>query len=84
MPHTLSAREERAASLRLLRVRDVSEKTGLSRAYIYKLERQGEFPQRRQISENCVGWLEHEVDAWVLSRPVVKLAGGSPGAGTTA
>jgi prophage regulatory protein len=72
-PELESARDAR--SVRLLRVREVSTKTGLSRAYIYKLERQGEFPKRRKIAENCVGWLEHEVDKWCLSRPVVELAG---------
>lgn len=61
--------------VRLLRVREVSSKTGLSRAYIYKLERQGGFPKRRRLSEARVGWLEHEVDAWCLSRPVVNLVG---------
>jgi predicted DNA-binding transcriptional regulator AlpA len=38
---------------------------------IYRLEARGEFPRRRQLAGNAIGWLESEVDAWIRSRPVV-------------
>lgn len=45
-----------------------SEKTGLSTVTIWRMEKRGEFPQRRQISANRVAYLESEVDDWMQSR----------------
>jgi predicted DNA-binding transcriptional regulator AlpA len=43
---------------------------GLSRIQIRRLEREGKFPQRLQLSRNCVGWHAAEVQQWLeqLSR----------------
>jgi prophage regulatory protein len=54
--------------LRLIRLRDVCYRTGLSRTTIWRLERRGAFPKHRQISSNAVGWIEHEVTEWIESR----------------
>jgi prophage regulatory protein len=54
--------------LRLLRCRDVEERTGLSRSTIWRLEHRGAFPKRIQVSVNVVAWLEDEVAAWIRSR----------------
>lgn len=56
------------ASIRVLRFQSVRERTGLSRTTVWRLERRGAFPRHRRISLNAVGWLEHEVDAWISSR----------------
>lgn len=40
--------------------------TGLGYTTIFKLERAGKFPARRQLSPGRVGWLRAEVDAWLL------------------
>jgi prophage regulatory protein len=53
---------------RLLRVPEAAKLAGISRATIYRLERAGRFPRRVQISENAVGWHEHEVRAWKAVR----------------
>ena len=65
-----SSRLERLESipLKFLRFSAVRERTGLSRSTIWRLERQGEFPKHRRISANAVGWLEQEVNEWVLWR----------------
>ncbi len=55
--------------MRLLRPRDVAETVGLSRATIWRLERDGMVPKRRHVGPNSVGWLEHEIDEWLESRP---------------
>lgn len=47
-------------------------KTGISRTTIWRLERAGEFPPRRRIGANAVGWLRSEVVSWMRSRPVVQ------------
>ncbi len=58
--------------MRLIRTDEVATRTGLSRTTLWRLERKGEFPVRRQIGENSVGWLESEVDDWIESRPPVR------------
>lgn len=58
----------RAIPMRFLRFMDVRERTGLSRTTIWRLERRGIFPKHRRISPNVVGWLEQEVNAWMLER----------------
>lgn len=42
--------------------------SGLSRTTAWRLEKDGLFPRRRQLSPNAVGWLQTEVEAWVNSR----------------
>lgn len=55
--------------LRILRVREVVARTGLSRSTLWRLERKGHFPARRQISAGAVGWLESEIEDFLASRP---------------
>jgi prophage regulatory protein len=55
--------------MRLLRTKQVIAMTGLSRMTIYRLERAGLFPTRRQLSRNLVGWKEDDIQAWIESRP---------------
>jgi prophage regulatory protein len=52
-------------------LRTVAQKTGLSRATIYRYMARGEFPQRRKVGPGRVAWLASEVMAWSLSRPVI-------------
>jgi prophage regulatory protein len=44
--------------------------SGLSRTTRWRLERQGTFPPRRQLSNNAVGWSLVEVLEWKASRPI--------------
>lgn len=50
------------------RWRTVQQVTGLSRSTAWRLEKEGKFPSRRQLSANAVGWLKTEIEAWILSR----------------
>ena len=54
---------------RFLRRREVLARTGLSNTTIWRLERDGSFPQRCQISPGLVGWRESDVSAWIDERP---------------
>jgi prophage regulatory protein len=54
-----------AVSRRVLRLPQVTEKTGLSDAAIYKAARAGSFPRPIKLTDRASGWLEHEVDAWI-------------------
>jgi prophage regulatory protein len=53
---------------RVLRESDVARTTGLGRTTRYEMERRGEFPRRRQLTPNAIGWLESEILDWLGSR----------------
>jgi prophage regulatory protein len=55
-------------SLRILRLPQVCEVTGLCRSMIYQMEADRRFPKRIKISIRAVGWLEKEVNAWLITR----------------
>ena len=57
---------------------DVQNITKLSRTTRWRMERRGEFPKRRQLSPNRVGWLRSEVVTWVEERNAVKTADALP------
>ncbi len=45
--------------------------TSLSRTTIWRLERAGQFPRRRQISPNRVAWRLGEILAWCSEREAI-------------
>jgi prophage regulatory protein len=55
---------------RYMRAPELSRKTGLSLSTIWRLEQDGVFPRRRALGPNSVGWLESEIDGWLISRPI--------------
>lgn len=57
--------------MQLLRIKQVQAITSLSRMTIYRLERAGHFPRRRQLGRNSVGWIDDEISQWLKSRPPV-------------
>lgn len=52
--------------------------TGLSRTTRWRLEKTGEFPKRRKISESTVGWLSSDLKAWINNRSMVFKEEGAP------
>jgi prophage regulatory protein len=59
---------ERPTSLRILRKPKVLDRVGFSDQQLLNLEARGEFPRRIQTGLRSVGWLEHEIDAWIGER----------------
>src|SRR5262245_62676016 len=54
---------------RVLRIREVAARTGVSRTTIWRLIKAGRFPQPFPLSSpSAVGWLEREVDEWIADR----------------
>ena len=51
----------------------VAQAVALSTSTIERLEREGQFPKRRQLSGQRVGWLVREVQEMAESRPVSNL-----------
>ena len=54
---------------RLLRLRDVKQKSGLGTSTIYRRIADGTFPAPRSLGPNTVRWLQSEIDAWIKSLP---------------
>lgn len=52
----------------ILRRKQVEARTGLSRSSIYAAIKVGTFPTPVALGEKSVGWLQHEIDAWIASR----------------
>ena len=53
----------------ILRFAQVREKTGLSRATVYRRIRAGTFPIPLDLGNGRLGWIDEEIDAWVAERP---------------
>ncbi|WP_228723325.1 helix-turn-helix transcriptional regulator [Desulfosediminicola flagellatus] len=51
----------------ILRIRDVVKRVGMSKATIYRLVDAGKFPKQINIGVKATGWIESEVDEWLLS-----------------
>lgn len=60
--------ESNTQKLEILRRQQVQQRTGLPRATLYQLIQQGRFPRPVSLSERTVGWLSHEVQAWLCDR----------------
>ena len=58
---------------KILRFAEVRERTGLSRATVYRRIRAGTFPAPIDLGDRpgkCqLGWIEKEIDEWVQARP---------------
>ncbi len=57
-----------ADNIRLLRIHQVCDRTGLSRSTVYELVSAHELPKPIRISARSVGWLESEIEAFIRSR----------------
>jgi len=50
---------------RIIRLKTVLDRTGLSRSTIYRKIAEGTFPAQIKISINGAGWRESDVSLWV-------------------
>ncbi len=58
---------------KIIRQKRVMERTGLSASSIWRLEKIGQFPARRKLGSNSVGWIESEINEWITSREKLQL-----------
>jgi prophage regulatory protein len=58
-----------------LRRRDVEKRVGLRRSAIYDAVKLGTFPAPVRLGARSVGWLEHEISAWIEARVAASRAG---------
>jgi prophage regulatory protein len=61
-----------------IRIREVCGRSGLSRATIYRLEREGKWPRRYQLTDGTVGWDEAEIDARIAEMQATRVGGPTP------
>jgi prophage regulatory protein len=54
--------------IRMLRLPQVVDATGLGKTKIYELQGRGDFPMRIKITAHAVAWVEEEVQAWLAQR----------------
>jgi prophage regulatory protein len=59
-------------SIRILRLPEVMARVGICRASIYLRIADGSFPKQISLGARAVGWLEHEIDAWLAARIAVR------------
>jgi prophage regulatory protein len=50
---------------RILRLNTVLDRTGLSRATLYRKINDGTFPRQIKLSTRCAGWRESAINAWL-------------------
>lgn len=68
---------------RLLRANEVCERLGISRATLWRWERAGHLPPRRQAGPNSIAWVEAEIDAFIASLPALSHPAGADAHGGT-
>ncbi|WP_212810495.1 AlpA family transcriptional regulator [Pseudomonas sp. Ost2] len=54
--------------MRIIRLKEVMDLTGLARSTIYKFISGDSFPKPISLGDRCVGWLESEVHDWILGK----------------
>lgn len=54
--------------MRIIRLKEVIDSTGLARSTIYKYMAEGNFPRPLSLGDRCVGWVDSEVRDWILAR----------------
>lgn len=55
-------------ALNILRRKQVEARTGLSRSTIYAHMRSGSFPSCIHLGAKSVGWIESEVNQWLVAQ----------------
>lgn len=54
--------------MRIIRLKEVIDSTGLARSTIYKYIAENTFPKPVSLGDRCVGWVDGEVHDWILAR----------------
>lgn len=55
------------AANRVIRLRPLTERIGLSKSEIYRRIQAGRFPRPISLGVRAVGWLERDIDAWLAA-----------------
>jgi prophage regulatory protein len=68
--------EQHKTSLKFIRLPQVKEMVGLSTATIWRLEKKGDFPKRKNISRSSVAWLLSDIENWITRKTQTSVVDG--------
>ena len=54
--------------MRILRLPEVSQVTGLSRSTIFRLVQAGSFPPSVKLTARTIGWHSTDIETWIAAR----------------
>lgn len=54
---------------KIIRLRTVLARTGLSRSTLYRMIGGGTFPRQQRIGIQATGWYQSEVEQWIADPP---------------
>ena len=60
--------------MRVLRLPEVSNATGLSRSTIFRLMQAGDFPPSIKLTSRTVGWHSTDIETWIVARAAASKA----------
>lgn len=63
-----TSKNQQNENVRLIRRKEVQDKTGIGASSIYAMMKKGEFPQCLNLSERRVAWIESDIDQWIAER----------------
>ena len=53
------------SSVRLIRIKEVMNKTGIARSTVWYMVKKGTFPISRKVSPRVTVWVESEIDTFI-------------------
>lgn len=59
-------------SVVILKLPQVQAKTGLGKTRVYGLVRSGDFPKPVRLGKKAVGWVDAEIEEWILRRMALR------------
>lgn len=62
--------------MRVLRLNQVLEKVGVGKTALYARIKTDGFPRPIKLGPSLSGWVESEVDAWILAQMRARASGG--------
>ncbi|WP_417884329.1 AlpA family phage regulatory protein [Vibrio rumoiensis] len=54
--------------MQLIRLKEVTALTSLSRSSIYKFISEGRFPKSVSLGDRAVAWIKEEIEEWIEAR----------------
>ncbi|MGF1793839.1 AlpA family transcriptional regulator [Photobacterium profundum] len=60
--------------MRLIRLKEVMNITGLGRSSVYKFMDEERFPKSVSLGDRAVAWVESEVEMWIEERIADRIA----------
>lgn len=54
--------------MRLIKLKEVMDRTGMAKSTIYKYMDEGSFPKNVKLGARSVAWVEGEIDEWIMEK----------------